>query len=458
MRVRRSILFLLLLVAVLPAAIFAVRANQQQAADVPLNLQTLIVARGDVEVTVNAIGTIGADQVVSVQFLQAGRVTEVPFQLGDRVVAGDVLARQVDDAQRLAVEQARLGVRVAELQKARLTAGPDDSQIRIAQANVAAAEGAVASIASAVSPEQIRAAELSVQSADQAVTDARAARATASGDQAPEAYALLDARIGQAEFQAEIAREQLAALRGSTGGQIGAAQARVTQAEAEAARLLAPPTQAQLDQADAQIANQQLTLERAERALAQMRLIAPFDGVLSALNVEVGALSAPGVPAAEITDTDPLRLTVQVDEIDVRQIREGQAARVRLDALPGVLLAATIERIALIGTNVGGIVSYDVRVRLDDTDPRVRVGMTAEAEVVVEQRADVVIVPNAYIRLDRAADRAYVNRLDAAGALEEVEVSLGLQGGESSEITAGVREGDTVAVDLSGDAIGLFGG
>jgi multidrug efflux pump subunit AcrA (membrane-fusion protein) len=123
-----------------------------------------------------------------------------------------------------------------------------------------------------------------------------------------------------------------------------------------------------------------------------------------------------------------------------------------------VILAATLEQIALVPTNENGIVNYDVGVRLDQSDPRVRVGMTAEATAVVESRQDVLVVPNQYIRLDRVLDKAFVNLLNPDGTLTEVEVTLGLQGDDNSEILSGVSEGDVIAISLAGDAIPGLGG
>jgi hypothetical protein len=71
----------------------------------------------------------------------------------------------------------------------------------------------------------------------------------------------------------------------------------------------------------------------------------------------------------------------------------------------------------------------------------------------------VLVIPNIYIRLDRQADRAFVNVMRADGTLEEdVEITLGLRGQNSSEVLSGVSEGDVLAVDLTGDQISLFGG
>lgn len=458
MSVRRSIIVLALVTLALPIVVFALRANRSADVSPSQNLQRYTVARGDVELTVTALGTVQADQVTRLSFASGGRVVELPVAVGAAVQAGDLLARLDDTAQQISYEQAALGLELARLRKEQLLAGADEFQIRAAEASVESAQGAVNAILNAVSDEDLRAAELQYQQAQQALEDATQARATAAGGQSDATYALLDARVGQASFNAEIARLQLEQLRNGSAPDLNAAYARVTQAQRELERLLAGPAQADLDRADAQIAQAQLQVDDAQMGLDRLRLTAPFDGVMTAISAEIGSLAAPGLPVVEIADLQPLRLTVQVDEIDVRQIEAAMPARVQVDALPGVTLAATLERIALVASNDNGIVNYDVRVRLDEGDPRVRVGMTAEAAVVVQSRQDALVVPNQYIRLDRARNQAFVNRLNEDDTLREVEVTLGLQGEASSEVVGGLDEGDIIAINLAGDAIPGLGG
>jgi HlyD family secretion protein len=238
---------------------------------------------------------------------------------------------------------------------------------------------------------------------------------------------------------------------------LNALYGQVTEAQRQLDQVQAGPTQAQLDNANLALQQAQANLDQAQTALDQTGLRAPFDGLVTAVNVDEGALVAPGVQVVEVTDTSPLHLTVQVDEIDVRQIREGMPGQIKLDALPGVLLLATLEHIAVVGSSDQGIVSYDVKVTLNGDDPRVRVGMTAEASVVVQQRSNVLVIPNSYIRFDRQLNRAYVNIIGADGKLQEIEVALGLQGQDRSEITSGLKEGDVIAVDLSSDQLSIFG-
>ncbi|MBZ0284924.1 MAG: efflux RND transporter periplasmic adaptor subunit [Anaerolineae bacterium] len=458
MSVRRSLVVLAVFMFAVPALVFAARARQLQNAKPDQNLQFYAVAQSRVDVAVTAIGSVEAEAVASLSFMGSGRVAEVLVEAGDAVAAGDVLARLVSDNEQIALARAQLGLQLAELQKEDLIQPPDAGDIAIAQANVTSAWGAYLGLQNAVSPEDIQAAELRYLQALDQVEDARQTRARARLGQPDEVYAILDSQIGQAAFNAEIERLQLESLKNGNQGQLNASYARAVQAERELEQAQAGATQAQIDQADIAIAQAQADVDRAQQTLNQMAMIAPFDGVISEVNIEAGGLGTPGLPALELTDISPLHVTVQVDEIDIRQIREGMEAIVELDALPDLQLSATIEHIALVGTNEDGIISYDVRVRLDSSDSRVRVGMTAEASVIIEQRMDVLTVPNAYIRLDRDQNRAYVNIVGGDGQLQEVEVVLGLQGQDSSEIVSGLDAGDVLVVDLGGDRLSFLGG
>ncbi len=454
MSVRRSLLVLTLLVVVLPLAIFAASV-QRAAPSAAANIQTYRVERGNVDSTVSAIGAVAAERSVRLSFSAPGRVVDLPVEVGAVVHAGDVLARQADDGQRIAHDQADLALQLAQLQKDRLLAGPDEAQIAVAEANVASAQGAANSVQNAISADDLHAAQLAYDQAQQALADAQHARAFGSGSQ--QQIDLLDAKVGEATFNAEIARLNLDALQNGSPAQVNAAYARVAQAQSELDRLRAGASDADIERADAAIAQAQIRLERAQTALDRTALTAPFDGIVTSINVEVGSLVAPGVAVVEVADVSPLHLVVQADEIDVRQIAAGMPARVRLDALPDSELAATIASIALVPNNDNGIVSYDVTVTLDDADPRVRVGMTADAAIIVDSKASVVVVPNQYIRLDRQRGQAYVNVVGADGSLREVPVTLGLQGQDRSEIAAGLSEGDVIGIDLSADSISLFG-
>jgi HlyD family secretion protein len=459
MSVRRSLIVLALMTFLLPVAVFGLRTQRLESESTFQNMQLYTVQRGDLDVAITLIGTVEAESVVHPGFIGSGRVAEVLVSPGDQVSTGDALVRLSNESEGIAYERARLGLQRAELELQDLLGPVDPADIRVAEAGVNSAWGAYATIQNAATEQDIQAAELRYQQARDALEEAEYARVIAGNARSPRDYTELEAQIGEASFNAEIARAQLDALRNGDPASLGAAYASVVRAQRELDQLLAGPTQAEIDTANVAIEQAQAALDQAQTAYNRTVLIAPFDGLVSAVEVEVGALVTPGQPVLEITDASSLHLDVQVDEIDIRQIRVGMPARVQFDALPGVELPATLDDIALLGQDDEGVVTYDARVVVDDSNPVVLVGMTAEASVIVDQRQDVKVVPNLYIRLDRQADRAFVNILRPDGTLEEnVEISLGLRGQNNSEVVAGLNEGDVLAVDLTGDRIDIFGG
>lgn len=454
MSVRRSLVVLLVLAISLPLAVFN---TQSRGNSLNLkNIQLYRVERDNLQSVVTAIGTIESEQIGKLSFVVAGRVAEVLAQPGDYVLAGDVLVRLDDAVQRIAYEQAILAVERAQIQMEDLLAPPDENDLRIAKAAVDSAWGAYLSIQNSVTADDIRAAELAYQQAYQAWQDSIKIRDESPGGTTTNAYTLLDAQVGAASFNAEIARLRMEALKTALGPQLNAAYARVVQAQREYERAQAGPTDFEIDRAEIAIQQAEAQLIRAETAFQRMTLTAPFEGVVSSINIETGSLITPGAPVIELVDSAPLRLTVQVDEIDISLIKEGMSARVQLDALQGVLLPATLERISLLGRSDNGIVIYDVLISLDESDPRVRVGMTAEASLVIDSRQNVLVIPNIYVRLDRQRDRAYVNVLREGGVLEEVEVILGLRGQDSSEVVSGLEEGVLIVIDLSSSTFSIF--
>ncbi|MEP6985844.1 MAG: efflux RND transporter periplasmic adaptor subunit [Chloroflexota bacterium] len=459
MSVRRTLIFLTFLVLLLPVCAFGINAAQLMRARQPdQNLHFYTAAQGDVTLFVTGIGKIDAESVTDLSFKQVARVAEVMVQPGDVVKVGDVLAVLAHDNEQMNYDRAVLNLQLAQLQKQDVIKPVDQSAIEVAEANLKSAQGAYLGIQNAVSPSDLQAAQLRYQQALDLKAQAEKSRTTANGGQVDQAYQLLDAQVGAASFNAEIARLQLESLKSGNHGALNASAGRIVQAQRELDRVKAGPTQAQIDQANIAVQQAQLQVDQAAKVLADMSLTAPSDGIVSAVNVQAGSVVSPALPAVEITNVSPLHVVVQVDEVDIHKVREGSLAKVKVDALPGIELPATIGSIALVGTNDNGIINYDVQVQLDANDARVRSGMTAEASVVVEQKTNVLSVPNEYIRLDRQHDTAYVNVVDNNGHLQETEVTLGLQGDDSSEVVNGIQKGDVLAVSLGGDKLAILGG
>ena len=155
------------------------------------------------------------------------------------------------------------------------------------------------------------------------------------------------------------------------------------------------------------------------------QLIAPFDGVVTRVNIKANEQVNSALPAIVVTDLDNLQMTVLVDELDVREVAVGQPVRIRVDALPDNELAGTVTEIAPTADNVSGVIAYPVTIVPEVDGAPVRIGMSGTTFITTAEVNDVVLLPNRFIQLDRETDRAYVYKMiDGVPVLQEVELGL----------------------------------
>ncbi|MBX3081511.1 MAG: efflux RND transporter periplasmic adaptor subunit [Anaerolineae bacterium] len=456
----RRILLVLVVAAVIVAGGYWVWQQQQAtAAEQKPNIRTATIDRGSLTLLVNANGNIAPERSVRLSFDAPGIVAEIDAKEGQMVSAGQILARQDDTAQRLAVEQAKANLNVAELSLRRLQAPPDPRDLAVAEAQVKTAEASYNALFSTITPAQIRAAEAQYNQAVAAYETATQRRKDTGGqyptDSVPFQLAL--AQEGQASFNAEIARLQVQLLRrGPDGRTVAAAKAQIEASKARLDQLKAPVPQVQIDQATISIDQAKFALEQAERQLEKVVLTAPFSGVVSTIAIRQGALSVTGVPAIVLVDVSRFHVDVRVDEIDIGLLREGQPVALTVDALGGAALSGRVDRIALVADQSGTVTTYQVRMALDPTEAKIKAGMTVSAAITVQEVIDVVRVPNQFVRLDKRTNQAYVNLVNSTGTLTEIPIQLGLRTEEYSEVVVGLREGDTVGINLDAGGFSLF--
>jgi len=153
-----------------------------------------------------------------------------------------------------------------------------------------------------------------------------------------------------------------------------------------------------------------------------------------------GSSSASGF--AEIVNTSTLTMSVAISEGDIGEIKVGQPATVTIDAVSGVELAAHVTAISSDSTDSSDVVSYDVTLKLDQTDSRVLSGMSGSAVLVVDQAAGVT-VPNAAVAGSGSAGTV---TLDEDGKDVERQVVVGLRGTTRTQIASGLEAGDELVV------------
>jgi len=175
-------------------------------------------------------------------------------------------------------------------------------------------------------------------------------------------------------------------------------------------------------------------LAAAQEKLSRYTLRAPVDGIVLRRDGEVGEVMQTGAAMFTLGQPGQLRATLEVDEEDIPEVKTGQKALLSADAWPGRVFEGEIAEITPEGDPVNK--SYRVRVKLPP-DFSMPVGMTVEANLVVEERQDVLLVPST------ALVNGSVFVLEG-GRVRLMPVDTGIVGTELAEIRSGLAEGDTV--------------
>jgi HlyD family secretion protein len=241
---------------------------------------------------------------------------------------------------------------------------------------------------------------------------------------------------------------------------LATAQAQLAQAQREWDRVKDGPSSADIALLEAQLADAQREWERlrdgadpediaaaearvaaAQAAINQAHLTAPFAGVVTQVESKIGDQVAPGSPAFRLDDLSRLLVDVQVSEVDINRIKPGQDVTLLFDAILNREYKGKVDEVALVGTSNQGVVEFVVTVELTDADAAVKPGMTAAVNIVVDQLADVPLVPNRAVRVQQGQRVVYVLK---DGKLEPVEITLGA----SSDTVSQLLEGEISLGDL----------
>ena len=477
---------------------------------------TVTVARGSIEETVSATGNVDTERQATLTFASNGEIADVLVKEAQAVDAGQVLA-QLDTESlewQVARSQASLDTAEARLEQAqkpasgedlasaqaaldsaianynRVEAGPRPQDLASAQAALDSSVANYNQVKAGPTQDDLASARATLESARASLQQAQAAydrikdrpdaamrqeslnlqtatieyeRAQANYDGA--ANHPTESELASAAAQVAQARATLAAQQEQpTESELASSAAQVAQAQASLAQLLERPKPEDVAVYQAQVDEAAVALAQAQSQLEDAVLVAPFDGTVLTVQVQAGEWASPGAPAVVLAATESLVLAVNVDEVDVAQLAEGQTAYLSFDAIKGEQVAGSVTRIAPSSTNVGGAVAYAVQVRFAPGELPVRLGMTANVDIVVASAEDALLVPNRAIEADREAGRYYVQRQNAGGSVERLEVQIGLRTESQTQILQGLEEGDRLVlpeVPEQGEQFsspGMFGG
>lgn len=222
-------------------------------------------------------------------------------------------------------------------------------------------------------------------------------------------------------------------------------QSAVRAAQAQLDLKRAGARQTDIDAARARVRQQQATLARYAADYNDTILTAPIAGTVTHVNIRIGE-SLPAGAAVTLLGDSPYRIEMFVSEIDIPKVKLTQSGSIELDAFRGTPVKLRVGDVDTSATDKDGVPKY--RVRLDFVYPHsdVKVGMTGDASITTDSRANALHVPlRAVLQKDDGTKYVRVRRDD--GLVEEKVVTAGMESeGGDVEILSGLQEGDTVIV------------
>lgn len=430
------------------------------------SLQTEVATIGSLQATVGATGTVRANQSAILAWQAGGTVGTVSAALGQAVQPGDVLGelRQSSLPQSIILAQADLVA--AQDALAELQQGVDPTALaRAAQAladaqkTVDAAQRTLNVVTSPARQSDIDAAYASVVLAEDRLDKAREAFAPYENKADSVIKASLQTRLSQAQQEYDAAVRRYNNLSGSASAlDINKAEADLELALAQLADARTEYEKLQRGVSPDDIAAAEARVVAAQATLNLALITAPFPGVVTQAHPQVGDIVSTGTPAFRLDDLSRLLVDVSVSEVDINRIAIGQPVTVTFDAILAKEYAGEVQAVGLVGTDAQGIVSFTVTVQLLNPDAAVKPGMTAAVNIVVTELEDVLLVPNRAVRVQDGQRIVYVLR---ANQLESVRITLGASSETYSEIIAGdLQVGDLIVLNPPSNFFsgGPFGG
>ncbi|HJW88253.1 MAG TPA: efflux RND transporter periplasmic adaptor subunit, partial [Dehalococcoidia bacterium] len=362
----------------------------------------------------------------------------------------------------LASAQASLTSAQAQLNDILAGADPKDVKLReeqlaSAQASITSAQAQLDDILSGPDPKDVKLREEQLASALASLVSAQAQLGDILKGADPKDVKLREEQLASARASLTSAQAQLDdILKGADPKdvrlreeQLASAQASLASAQAGLDEILKGADPKEVALREAQLRAAQDSLDQARESLSRATITTPFNGVVAAANFRVGEYAPANAAVFVLVDTSRLEVEALVDEQDIPRIRPGQEARTVLDALPTVTFQGQVKAVSPLAQRQAGLINYRVLLSLEGeagAGITLREGLTVTAEILVDKRENVLLVPN------RALSRRGQERVVKVVAGERVEervVVAGPSDGEYTEITSGLKEGEKVQVESS---------
>ena len=251
----------------------------------------------------------------------------------------------------------------------------------------------------------------------------------------------LNVRVGD-----EVTQGKVLAVLDQAPLKLALAQAQVTyQIKKDALKTLqasTPSNSTDVKQAEIDLQTAESALRQAQADLTGAVMIAPFSGRILSVSGPISNTASANSTVIEMADLTKLEVQTSIGQQDVTAVKAGQLATITFDARPGETFTGKVSRVVPKKTSTSGAITYTVFVSVDKAPAGLLPGMTADADIIVAERKNVLTLPRRSIR---ATANATINlSVVQNGRTVSRSVKIGLVGDLNVEILSGLQEGDQV--------------
>ncbi len=211
-------------------------------------------------------------------------------------------------------------------------------------------------------------------------------------------------------------------------------------------------SRAQVAQAKAQAAQAKAALDNAEENLRYATIVSPITGTVLSRDVEVGdavssilVLGSQATLVATLGDTSEVYVRGKVDEADIGKVYLGQPARIVVESFKDKKFDGKVTRISPLGVEKDNVTTFEVRVSLQNPSGELRAAMSANAEIILEEKKNVLLIPEGAVIYGKEKTASVeVPDTRANEGRKKVAVKLGISNGVKAEVLTGLAEGQRV--------------
>lgn len=418
---------------------------------------TVPVESKNVTLRITASGKVVPVQNVNISPKNAGIVSQLYAEQGDRVQKGQIIARMNSDDIQARIQQSRANIAQAQAQLDQARAGSRPQEIAQAQARLAQAEAQLAASRAGNRPQEI--------SQSQAQVDAAQAKANYTAeqvrryrylvDQGAEKRQLLDQAISEdnaAQASLRESQKRLSLVQsGSRSEDIAQRQAAVAEARAALQLAQSGSRPEEIAQRQAAVASAQAQLKSELVSLEDSIIRAPFSGIITQKYANVGAFVTPTTSASTSASATSsslvalvrgLEILASVPEADIGRIKQGQQVEIVSDAYPDQVFKGRVRLIAPEAVKEEGVTLFQVRVAIDTGEDKLRSGLNVDLTFMGDDVKNALLVPTVAIVTEKGNTGVLVP--NAQNKPRFRSVTVGSQIKDQTQIVEGVNQGERI--------------